>query len=120
MAKVSKLYTIKVASDVVILYDICQSNGDTVRINEISITCDQNLNTDPDVYEEGLLASMLEGLIFSQWKMLIQYLDHPNMMDGKETKERVIRSMIDVSGLSKSFSVDGQTITVIKDGGLFS
>ena len=113
------MYNIKVNTDVAILYDINQSAGDTVRINNIEIHCDQNLDTDPDVYKEGLLASMLEGLIFSQWKMLVQYLNHPNMVDGKETLERVIRSMIDTSSLTESFSIDGETIKVIKNGGLF-
>ena len=120
MGKVSKLYNLKVDADITILYDINQSAGDTVRINEINLSCDQNLDADSDVYKEGLYASMLEGLIFSLWKMLVQYLNHPNMADRKETLERVIRSMIHTSSLTESFSVDGETITVIKEGGLFS
>ena len=115
MGKVSKLYNLKVDADIAILYDINQSAGDTVRINEINVSCEQNLDVDPAVYKEGLYASTIEGLLFNLWRTLVQYLDHPNMADRRETLERVIRSMIQTSSLKDSF-----TITVIKEGGLFS
>ena len=120
MAKLSKIYNLKVNYDISILYDIYQLKGDVVRVNEMAVSCEQNLDTDPDVYEEGLLSSMLEGIIFGAWKMLLQYLDHPNMMDKKETLERIIRSMLATSSLTGSFSVDGEVIKVIKEGSLLS